>query len=85
MVFQPAMLGAGDDRSAFRIEFANQVQVKLKTGDFKLARRRAVADVEGMQPRCLAEAEALHPDNGSPEQRSEVRVVPLPSIGRCAE
>ena len=58
MIFQSAMLGAGDDRQGIaHVEFANQVQVKFETGNFKLGRRRAVAEVEGRNRIVFAETE----------------------------
>ena len=87
LVFQPAMLGARDHRQRVpHVEFADQVQVEFEARDFKLGRRRAVADVEGMNGVVLAEAEALHRAMGhirAAERGSRRRRCR--AAGRCAE
>ena len=76
LVLQPAMLGAGDDRQRVaHVQFADQVQVKLEAGNFKLRRRRAVADVERVDRIVFAEAEAFHRAMRHVQQRREIRVV----------
>ena len=49
LVRQAAMFRRADDRQRVAdIQFADEVQMKLEAGNFKLRRRRAVAEVEGM-------------------------------------
>ena len=72
------MLGAGDDRQRVpHVEFADQVQVELETRDFKLRRRRAVTQVEGVDGVAFTEAEPLDRTMRHFEQRGEVRVVAI--------
>src|SRR5215831_1900596 len=60
MVLETAMFGAGDDGQCVpHIELADEVDVEFEAGDFKLGRRGAVADVEGLNRVSFAEAEAF--------------------------
>ena len=76
LVLEAAMLGARDDRQRVaHVEFADEVQVELEAGNLELGRRRAVADVEGLDGVAFAQAEAFHRAMRHVEQRREVRVV----------
>ena len=49
LVGQAAMLGAGDDgQGVAHVEFADQVEMELEAGNFKLGGRRAVAQIEAL-------------------------------------
>ena len=77
MVFQPAMLGAGDDRQRVaHVEFAHQVQVEFEAGNLKFGGRRAVAEVKGADSCCFRpDRNRLHRAMRHVQQRRKVRVV----------
>ena len=78
LVLQPAMFRRADDRQRVaHVQFADQVQVKLEAGNFKLRRRRAETQVERMHGVVSAEAETFHRAMRHVQQRREIRVIAI--------
>ena len=76
LVFQAAMLGAGDDgKGVADVEFADQVQMELEAGDFKSGGGGPELEVEGLHGVLRAQAEAFDRAMGDVEQRGEVGIV----------
>ncbi len=61
LVFQPAMLRGADDRERIAdIQLADQIEVKLEAGNFKLRGRRAESQVESLYGVVRSETEFFH-------------------------
>ena len=79
LVFQAAMLGAGDDSEGVAdVEFADEIQVKFKTGDFKGGGGGPELEVEGLHGIVRAQAKAFDGAMGDVQERGEVGVVAVP-------
>src|SRR5947199_8194923 len=72
------MLGGGHDRKRVaHVQFADEVEVKLEAGNFKLRCRRRQLWIQPMHGVVLAEAEAFDRTMRHVEQRRKVQVVAI--------
>lgn len=77
-VGQAAVLGAGDDcQGVANVEFAHQVEVKFKAGDFKLAGGRTATDIEPVDAIVISQPETLDRTMIDVKQRREIGVIAI--------